>query len=172
MKYEVRCECGAPHAVGPADAGSSLRCGCGRAVDVPALHELRLAAGQPAASPELLLGALLADRALPDTDECQACGEPTDGSLVAVVDCERAEVKEAPRTPVGCLPIGIGFLVFYRKAREDEVRGRDVVFSVPVRCCPACARALTGDGLRALLRKNRTCAGVLDKYPHARVGRA
>jgi hypothetical protein len=171
MSYEVRCECGKAHAVSAADAGSSLRCDCGRTVEVPPLHELKLAAGQSAVSPELLLQSLLVNRELPDTDECGSCGKHTDGSLNAIIDCERAEVKVEERTPTGCLPLPFGAIIYYRTTRA-QVRGRDVVFRVPVRCCPACARTLTGDGLRLLLRQNRVCAGVLDKYPHARVTRA
>jgi hypothetical protein len=170
MSYEVRCECGKAHAVSAADAGASLRCDCGRTVDVPPLHALKLAAGQSAVSPELLLQSLLANHELPDTDKCGSCGKDTEGSLNAIIDCERAEVKVQERTPTGCLPLPFGAIIYYRTTRA-QVRGRDVVFRVPVRCCPACARKLTGNELRAILRKHPTCAGVLDKYPHARVSR-
>jgi hypothetical protein len=171
MSYEVRCECGKAHAVGTTDAGSSLHCPCGRDVEVPALHVLRASAGEFGVAPDLLLQGMILKKQLPDTDRCAACGEPTDGEVVAVVNCETAVEKTEKATPSGCMPIGFGFIVFYHPARKKE-RGRDVWFRVPVRCCPACADGLTHDGLRPLLRQNRVVAGVLDKYPHARVTRS
>jgi hypothetical protein len=172
MNYEVRCECGKAHAVTGADAGASLACACGRTVEVPPLHQLRAAAGQLAAAPEMLLTSLLVNRELPDGADCTECGRPTDGVVWADVACERAEVLPGRSVPVGCLPIGFGILVFYRRTRAPEVRGRNVGFRVPVRCCHGCAPALTGAALVAALRRHPACAGVLDKYPHARITRA
>lgn len=172
MAYEVRCECGKAHVVSAADAGSSLNCACGQTVDVPALHDLRLSAGQPGVAAEFLLRALLADGSLPDTNECQSCGEPTKRTIFARVDCERAEERPAEERPVGCFPLGIGMLVFYRTVREAEMRGRDVVFRIPVRCCSDCVEQLTNSDLRNILLRHHVCRGVLEKYPHARVTRA
>ncbi len=46
MSYSTACECGATHAVAATQAGTTLRCACGRSVTVPALSVLRQAAGQ------------------------------------------------------------------------------------------------------------------------------
>lgn len=172
MKYEMRCECGKAHAVSASDAGALIPCTCGRTVEVPPLHQLRAAAGQQGGAPELALWGLLRTGALPATDECARCGEPTEGTVVAFVECERAEIKKAEKRPSGCLPIGIGFLVFYAPVREPELQGRDVMFHIPVRACPACARELDRGELRTVLRKHPVCAALLTKYPHARVSRA
>jgi len=174
MPYEVRCECGKTHAVGAADAGASLCCGCGRTVEVPALHELRLAAGQFAFSPEVTLANLLARGELPDTLECIGCGEQTGGIVFATVACEQAAQKKT-YFPAGCFsPIlwVFGVIIFLREPRDENWYGRDVWFRVPVRYCPGCTETLTDAKLRVALRQHPVCAGVLDKYPQARVARA
>jgi hypothetical protein len=171
MSYEVRCECGKAHAVGATEAGTTLRCDCGRTIDVPPLHVLRKSAGELGASPDLLLQGLILKKQLPDSDQCASCGTRTDGEVVAVINCESAVEQEEKRTPVGCLPIGFFAIVIYHTTQK-KVRGRDVWFRVPVRCCPACAGDVGDDRLRLLLRQNRVVAGVLDKYPHAHVTRA
>lgn len=171
MRYEVRCECGKVRAVGASDAGALLSCACGREVEVPPLHQLRAAAGEHGGAPEPELAVLLRNRALPETDECARCGEPTDGTVVARVECERAEIKQPERRPSGCLPIGIGVIVFYKPVGDPVVRGRDVLFRVPVRACPRCARALHGGELRTALRKYPVCVALFAKYPRATVTR-
>src|SRR5262245_20065847 len=172
MSYEVQCECGKKLAVSSTDAGSTISCACGRSVDVPALHMLRVSAGEHGVSPELLLRSLLLERKLPDTDKCQSFGEPTKATIDALVDCERSETHVGGREATGCIPIGFfGVLVTYR-ARRAETRGRDVWFRIPVRCCPGCEPHVTNSGLRELLLQHPVCAGVLEKYPHARVARS
>ena len=171
MISDVRCECGKAHTVSATDAGATLKCACGREVDVPPLHVLRETAGEFGLSPDLMLQGLILKKQLPDTDECAQCGTKTEGEVVAVVNCESAQEKEVGAAATGCVATPFFAIVSYLPSRKRTL-GRDVWFRVPVRCCPACARTLTGDGLRTLLRKNRVCAGVLDKYPHARVTRA
>lgn len=41
MRYRVKCECGQSVLVGEAQAGATISCGCGAAVAVPMLRELR-----------------------------------------------------------------------------------------------------------------------------------
>ena len=49
--YPVACECGKEHAVTAGQAGSSLGCGCGRTVAVPAYSVLRTRVAGEWASP-------------------------------------------------------------------------------------------------------------------------
>jgi hypothetical protein len=44
MQFEIPCECGRRLTVTAGDAGATLRCGCGRTVQVPGLHQLRASA--------------------------------------------------------------------------------------------------------------------------------
>jgi hypothetical protein len=173
MNYEVRCECGKPHIVTGTDAGASLPCGCGRTVEVPALHQLRLAAGQAGAAPELLLTNMLLKKELPDTSACVECGTITDGIVWAEVKCEEAEQRVERSTPTGCFLPGLllGYIVISRTPQTVRELGREVRFRIPIRCCDFCARSLTTSSLRAALRQHPVCAGVLDKYPHAQVSR-
>jgi hypothetical protein len=174
VSYEVRCECGKPHAVTAADAGSSLRCGCDRTVEVPPLHQLRVSAGQTALSADMQLQAMLQRGELPGTDECVRCHRPTSGAVRVVIDCERAETKAVYSRQgqvTGCL-LGLlfGWIVIGRAEREDRVLGRDVVFTVPLRICESCEPEIRSAGaLRETLRRVPVYAALLDKYPSARI---
>lgn len=174
MSYEVRCECGKPHPVTSADAGSSLRCGCGRAVEVPPLHRLRASAGQAALSADMQLRMMLQSGELPGTNECVRCYCPTGNAARVVIECERADVQPVYRREfptAGCL---LGFLfggIVYRRVHQgDRVRGHDVVFTVPLRVCEVCESEIRSAGaLRETLRRVRVYAALLDKYPDARI---
>ena len=173
MKYEVRCECGKAHPVTAADAGSSLRCGCGRAVEVPPLHQLRASAGQAALSPVVEVRSLLLRGQLPATRDCACCHRETDGLLRVSVECERPIVKNSTSKAewlAGCLLFGwLGALVMFR-SREPIVHGEEVVLTVPVRVCDACRDTLADPGiLRQALRQTPVYAALLDRYPNARI---
>ena len=47
MEFEVPCECGRRRRVTAGDAGATLRCECGRAIQVPGLRELQAFAPVP-----------------------------------------------------------------------------------------------------------------------------
>jgi hypothetical protein len=174
VSYEVRCECGKPHPVTAADAGSSLRCGCGRAVEVPPLHRLRTSAGQTALSADMQLRAMLQRGELPGTDECVRCHRPTGNAVRVVIECERAETKSVysrEGQATGCL-LGLlfGWIVIRSPDREDRVVGHDVVFAVPLRICEVCESEIRSAGaLRETLRRVPVYAALLDKYPDARI---
>ncbi len=172
MQYEVRCECGKPHAVTGADAGTSLKCDCSRTVEVPPLHKLRTTAGQDALPAETTLEKLLATKQLPNTAECVICGEPTDGIVQVRVVCEHVEEQTNAVERNGCFILGLLLGWIVRVPHESRIVGRDVRFRIPVRCCDLCLGRVTNDDLRTALRRNRVCAAVLDKYPHAHIKRA
>jgi len=172
MRYEVRCECGKPFAVTGADAGVSLRCDCGKSVEVPPLHQLRPTAGQDALPAETTLANMLANRQFPDTAECTVCGTATDGVVHVRIACEHAEEQTNRADRAGSFILWLVFDWIVKVRRESRVVGRDVRFRVPVRCCGECAGRLTNADLRTAVRRNRVCASVLDKYPHAQVDRA
>jgi hypothetical protein len=181
MEYPVACECGHTLRVTAGSAGSRLACRCGRAVDVPALHQLRAAAGEAAVSPELMIESLLRDGNLPQEQTCISCARPTDGVRYAWVQCERAEAqKPGGWTLFGLffllrlLPFGrlLGSLAVLHEAEgegERRARGRDVGYRLPVRVCVACARGVDSDGMRKLLGCVPLYAQLLAKYPMAQV---
>ena len=175
MKYEVRCECGKVHAVSGADAGASLACACGRTVEVPALHEMRIAAGQNVLSPILRLQSLLLEGKLPGTRRCGCCNQETEERVFVELDCDRATVKSGgpSRTDVaaGCLlSFGLGIILnaFRRNAPPKEF-GQDVRAIVPRPVCKSCRPALANSNtLRRSLRTIPEYASLLDQYPNAR----
>jgi hypothetical protein len=181
MKYEVRCECGVPHSVTGADAGASLRCDCGRTVDVPPLHQLRVAAGQFSASPELILESLLKNKELPDTNECAFCSCSTDGVVWAELVYAQPESKHDAEELGGWLVGGclvavlFGVAKFFSRPepqRDQRYVGYQVKYRIPVRCCEACALTLTEKKLHDAVWRQRVYVQVLVKYPQLLVWRA
>src|SRR5437588_745776 len=93
MQYEVRCECGTAHRVSSADAGSRLKCTCGKTVEVPPLHELRAASGEAALSPVIRIRTMLLAGTLPGTQSCSCCRNKTDRIVRVAIECERSWTK-------------------------------------------------------------------------------
>lgn len=176
MSYHVTCDCGRPVPVAATDAGSSVPCGCGRAVEVPPLHVLRRDAGQTGVSPVATLEALLLARRLPHTRRCAVCGDDTDGLAYASVQCLWALVAGGPSradTVGSCLLLALfGWLVIFPVlfggGGVPEQHGQDVVLTVPVRVCDRCRAGLADPtALRAALLETPEYAALLDRYPKA-----
>lgn len=178
MSYSVPCECGKRVPAGAGDAGATLRCTCGRAVEVPSLHQLRLSAGEEALTPVLRIRAMLAAGLLPGKTACVVCGAAQARSERVHVECERVRVVDGPskgEIVTGC----IGFVFFgwllalaavgsLQKHRREY--GDDVSVQVPLPVCDGCRGSLgTATGLRAAVRAQPDYADLLDRYPNARV---
>ena len=176
MQYEVRCACGNAHAVTGADAGSALPCACGRAVEVPALHELRTAAGEEVLSPAVRIHALLLDKKLPGTSECACCHRETNDLVHVTIECERVITKSGTSKGEwvgGCLLFGVIWAWVLFQSRPPIQRGQDVVLTVPLPLCERCRFELTSlPELRKALRHVPEYAALLDRYPNARITRA
>ncbi len=170
MDYSVTCGCGRIIPVGPGSAGMRLECPCRRTVEVPSLHELRLAAGEVAVSADVVIETLLREGRLPEERDCVGCDLPTEDVSYAHVECARAEVRK-PGWTLNPLWLLVGYLVFKREG-EVQVRGRDVAYRLPVRVCEGCARGLNNSGIRRLLEQVPLYAQLLAKYPRARVSLA
>lgn len=178
MKYEVRCECGTAHSVSGADAGATLPCECGRSVEVPPLHELRIGAGQDVLTPFIRLQAMQLEGKLPGTRDCALCHRGTDGVVHIAVECERAIVKSSGPTRAdmigGCilsLPFGL-FLHLLRRNAPTIQHGQDQVLTLPVPVCDPCQMTLNNPAiLRQALRHIPDYSALLDHYPNARIAR-
>ncbi|MDY3555774.1 hypothetical protein R5W24_004920 [Gemmata sp. JC717] len=183
MSYEVRCACGQTRGAGAADAGASLPCACGRAIEVPPLHQLRLAAGEDVLSAAVRVKALLLKGLLPGTRECSVCFRETGDVVHVAVECERGRMTTASGTPreqvaAGCL-LGVligglpGLIAANRMMKQTEVEGpkqigQDVAFTLPLPVCVACRFGL--DDRQSLVRALRAIpdyAALLDRYPAA-----
>src|SRR5262245_58505796 len=91
MNFIVSCACGARVGVGPGQAGTDVRCGCGRTIRVPPLSQLRQADGLPPYG-----SAMDAIRELDRTDTfpeamggdaCLVCGTTSGDILDVTVEC-------------------------------------------------------------------------------------
>ena len=176
MKYEVRCACGKAFAVAGGDAGATLRCDCGRTVDVPPLHELRIAAGEEVLSPAVRLESLLLAGKLPGTRECVGCFRETKGIVRVSIECERGislpeGASRDPTPPPGCLLGLLAALIPAPAEKEGPLTqhfGQDVAFIVPLPICESCRNELVDPrALSVALRHIPEYAALLGAYPHA-----
>ncbi|VTU00795.1 unnamed protein product [Gemmataceae bacterium] len=173
MQYQVHCECKRSITVSGADAGASVRCPCGKTVEVPPLHKLRASAGQITTSPELTLEAMLARGELPDTPNCESCSQFTPGIVWIELMSESSEAAKMPEeAALGCL-VGIvsGITDLILKPEPKRPAGYNVWFRIPIRCCPSCEQKLKNTKCREILRRHQLSAALLDKWPHLIVRR-
>jgi hypothetical protein len=179
MSYDVRCACGKAHAVSAADAGASLRCGCGGTVEVPALHRLRTAAGEAGVSPAVQIQGMLLQNELPGTRACACCHRDTDHRIRVSVVCERV-ITVSPHASgsaalLGCFALGLAGLLAGWVAKAGlppKQHGTDVSFTLPVCVCEVCTLDLTHPAaLRTALLNTPIYAALLQQYPAATVRR-
>ena len=181
MAYQVACECGAVHPVSAGDAGTSVKCGCGRTFEVPTLHLLRDLAGESVFSPELRVEAMLKLGSWEAMEKCVCCGAPAERCLKLRVECELPVIvgeKNAQNALIGCLFGGwvVGLIVYFlvrKNPSELKTHGRDVRYLVPLQVCGECDSKIQNVlQLKVALRYLPECAALLDKYPQSSVSRA
>lgn len=176
LDFRVDCPCGKRTTVTEGDAGAMLQCSCGRAFQVPALHQLRSQTGLTphALSPEVVIERLLLAGRLPPTRACAGCGEQTDEALKVVVECERSWVRQTGGVSWAALFLGLlPFIlvhIFYRERPETKEFGKDKIYSLPLPVCLGCRPPLCdGMSIKHALRKVPDYARLLDKFPDAKV---
>jgi hypothetical protein len=171
MKYEVRCECGKAHAVSGADAGATIRCACGRLVEVPPLHRLRSVAGQRVLSPMVRIQTLLLAGKLPGTNVCVSCRAATQQVVDVLIECESATFKEGtPSTTDAAVGLALGVLDGLQESTPARDLGPGERVIVPLPVCDLCGRfPADASVLRRALRQIPEYAALLDQYPNARI---
>ena len=182
MSYSVTCRCGKNLPVSAVQAGSTILCMCGAAVDVPLLSALRRSAGETAIPLNAIetIQALIRDGELPSGDVCPYSGASANRTFLVRVQCERSFVRGSdPIDAKGAIFYvvffgWIGALVAYCKlgARREEL-GRDTIIDLPLRvsadAVAKLARLRSRRTWTAILRKTPAYARLLDEYPDARV---
>ena len=176
MGLSVTCECGITHPVTAAKCGQSLKCSCGRSVQVPMLSELRKAAGLQAFEIGIhdRIDAMNREGRLPVEHECVVCGTPTQEKVMCCVECERPYAKGPGfwkslfltlLTPVWMLG------AMRRDQANPEVLGRELVVKTPIRICRSCRESDRFSRSRCveLLRKTDVYRNLLDAYPEAAI---
>ncbi|WP_439624199.1 hypothetical protein [Gemmata sp.] len=179
MPYQVPCECGKSITVTGADAGASVRCGCGKTVEVPPLHKLRKADGEASVPILVQVRTQLVAGQLPGTRDCACCGQPNSGMMRVAVACEH-EAGSTDRSGVeklGCLllPFFFGWLLALiallgmKRVRKQAL---DVAVVLPLPVCEACQPKLhTPDAIRQALSAIPMYESLLRHYPQAQVSR-
>ncbi|HEX5104786.1 MAG TPA: hypothetical protein VFV87_13285 [Pirellulaceae bacterium] len=141
--YSVDCECGKTLPVSKSDAGSEIRCRCGKSVSVPRLSLLRRAKGEDALEAGIRdrIARMIREGKLPVGDCCAVSGFPTNDVMLFDVICERSYTKGARNWGIALLVLGFFtpfswffWLLGYDMLNERTERvGRDVVLTVPLR---------------------------------------
>ncbi len=176
VEHELDCACGKKILVREGDAGARLQCSCGRALEVPSLHELRRRAGlpPPGLRIEKVVETLLLAGKLPEERHCVVCATATEGVLCCTTECERAHVTGGRpwwAYLLGFLTLGwLGAAAVYASAGGEQEWGTDRIFPLPLRVCASCQRRLNGTAeLKAALCRVPVYRELLEKYPNARI---
>jgi hypothetical protein len=172
MDFRIKCPCGLSITVSEAAAGGEARCACGQMVRIPEWTELRERAGLPRynLSPELVIENFLIRGEVPFDDKCVKCEEPTDQLVRVLTKCERGWVQQTGGVTwlTALMMIFSPVIVFQR--REERSYGRDKIYSLPLRICPACLATIrTRDDVKHCLRAVPVYNLLLDKFPDAEV---
>jgi len=183
--FFVQCDCGQRLGVTSAMAGAQAVCGCGRAVPVPRLSELRRMAGQAAYTTNAVEAAraLVSDGHVPGGGLCSACGLPTTQTARFDVVCERTCL--VGDKGLGSRVLLVAFAILFHSValirlfcRTDEdtpvIHGRDTSVRLPVWLCDRCqgdARYFKRRNARALFARIGAYAEIFQEYPAATVER-
>jgi hypothetical protein len=141
MSLGVTCECGLSLGVTEKDAGSMVRCSCGRPVVVPLLEEFQNhTVLLSAATVERRAQRLVAEGVLPGTDECLWCREVPAQRVDVIVQCERYTAHTSGGMRLLIMPIPLGFVrfIWWEEPERLEIRGRDTDVPAPVCLCETC----------------------------------
>jgi hypothetical protein len=179
MQYQVHCECKKSITVSGSDAGASVRCPCGKMVEVPPLHKLRKADGGASVPILVQVRTQLAAGQLPGTRDCASCGKPNAGTIRVAVACEHeaGSTDRSSAEKLGCVLSLILFGWFFALAaflgmKRVRKQAPDVAAVVPLPVCEACQPKLqTPDAIRHALGAIPVYAALLSHYPQAQVSR-
>jgi hypothetical protein len=178
MSFHVACECGSTQTVSATQAGTSVRCSCGRQVAVPALSVLRATSSEPCDLGGTLerIRDSIARGVLPANDVCPLSGRPADSVLYFRVDCEREWMRRGERSAAESILLWfllgwIGLLLSLRRSGPPEVFGHDISIEVPLRVAsqmtPKVRRMRRQRPLKNLLSQTDAYRQLFKEYPGA-----
>jgi|1186.fasta_scaffold86147_2 hypothetical protein len=149
LKVSLPCDCGGTVVAGAKDAGGTITCGCGRAVAVPKLSQLRTLAGADAfiTNPVEAIRKQQAQGISPAGETCVLCGSLSPVIYKCHAICEWSYAKRTSSDDTGNL---IKLLVLPRlwllasllsgkEPDESDRRGHDVSISFDLPVCDPCA---------------------------------
>ena len=138
----ISCECGKWVAVNPEDAGSAVKCVCGRRVEVPLLDEFEGRSELISATTlEARILRLVRVGELPMRDGCVVCETVSDLEIIpTILECETSSVHYRDSVSVIWVP-GI-FSIWTYKEEKPEVFGNDTSVPAPVCLCKQCQTCL------------------------------
>jgi hypothetical protein len=181
MNYSVTCGCGRIRAVEATQAGSTLKCACGRSITVPLLSTLRSTAGENAIPLNTIdtIREMIRRGELPSGEVCPHSGRRADSTVYFHVQCERMWVRGNDSTNIGStivhfLLLGwMASLFASLKSRPLEELGRDTSLELPLRISSEVSatimRMRRQKTLKRLLRSTPIYATLLDEFPEGAV---
>lgn len=140
-EFKISCVCGASLVVRHTEAGSKIKCDCGKEIDVHRLAELRRNAGSDGIvrNPVEQVLAKINTNELPNK-ECVVCGTPAEHHVQLFAECELGKTKTTGGFDWGLLfaTLFLPISIFSWRSEEHEYEGRDTVVPVPLTFCSAC----------------------------------
>jgi hypothetical protein len=173
MEHRVPCDCGGYVTVDERAAGTTVECTCGRTVRVPSLRKLAALSGDPTRglSPELEIETLFSAGKMPFESICVRCGQDTNETVQAKVECERAWIIGGFDWGTLIVTLFLPLTIFRWRARRRL--GQDKIYWLPLPVCDECRDHLEKAAeLRRCLQEVDVYKRLLEKFPRASVSRA
>jgi len=181
----MSCHCGRTIVARAKDAGGSITCKCGNAIQVPRLSELRQLAGADpfVTNPVETIRKLQAQGSEPAGKTCLLCGSSTPVFYVCNAQCESSHVKITGGDDMNIfirvlcvlfLPAVLAFALLLRgrAPKVAERRGHDVEVSFHLPVCRPCTGTLgkiTPARARKLMGKVPVLKELLEYYPRMKL---
>lgn len=141
----ITCTCSQKLSVTPADCGGTLRCSCGRMVDVPRLSDVREMSGLAAIDIGIVnrIKQQIVSGALPAEQNCVACNCYTSHIVLCEIECERRAIRGGGFWRKFFMTLVSAALnVIVADDSERTIHGRDISVIVPLHACERCAKKL------------------------------
>ena len=177
MEYLVLCQCGQKVPVKVQDAGTTIRCACGRDVAVPSLSRLWTMSGIGAYEARAIdtVRRMLAEKSLPWGETCARSGRPTDDEAWLQVQLDPDDGwRDSIWNWAGLIyTCGVLVILFGILFKPFGARDPDNVVILPLRLERQYQRRLalwgTQRTLRRLVSTVPVYARLLEEHPYCRI---
>jgi len=173
VTYLLPCSCGQTLTVSSSQAGTNVRCCCGKDVAVPSLSVLRSQAGEEHLedSPETIIRFVYGSgKNVVGGDSCIRCGAPATKKLTCFLEYEKPLFKKATPWPLALFMLLVApvLVILYHTLRPREqiplAEGKEMQVLLAV--CPNCEAALQRDNnAREILKREPVFGRLFEKHP-------
>ncbi|WP_406699713.1 hypothetical protein V5E97_12720 [Singulisphaera sp. Ch08] len=173
--YSHACGCGRTTTVSTPQAGSDVKCECGRELKVPSLSRLRMLTGRDGYESGVIdeIRRLIRDRGLPSMSICALSKRPTEDTVTVSITVPRFfknPEKDDWKLVLVAGWVGVFFVNAFRKPVFEEEGSMTIEMQLRVASNQqAKTREMSQSRLRKLLRIEPLYARLLEENPHCRI---